>query len=73
MIFGLFWEFVGEFLLDFMFHTTYNWGPVDTITDMMGNLIGLLIVLCIAQRSMDSIPPGKHLGDLLSVQRETDL
>jgi hypothetical protein len=73
MIFGLFWEFVGEFLLDFMFHTTYNWGPVDTITDMMGNLIGLLIILCVAQRTMDSIPTGRHLGDLLSTDRDTDL
>jgi len=73
VIFGLFWEFVGEYLLDFMFHTTYNWGPVDTITDMMGNLIGVLIVLYIAQRSMDSIPSGRHLGDLLRKNRDDDL
>ena len=73
VIFGLFWEFVGEYLLDLMFHTTYNWGPVDTITDMMGNLIGLLIILCVAQRSMDAIPPGRHLGDLLSTQQDNDL
>jgi hypothetical protein len=56
-----------------MFHTTYNWGPVDTITDMMGNLIGLLIVLCVAQRTMDSIPPGRHLGDLLSTHHDNEL
>jgi hypothetical protein len=73
LIFGLFWEFAGEFLLDVMFHTTYNWGPVDTITDMMGNLIGLLIVLCIAQRSMDSVHSGRHLGDLIRKDRDDEL
>jgi hypothetical protein len=40
---------------------------------MMGNLIGLLIVLCIAQRSMDTIPPGRHLGDLIRKDRDDDL
>jgi hypothetical protein len=65
LICSLIWEILGEYALDLMFHTTYNWGPVDTVTDMMGNLIGLLIVLCIAQKTMDSIPTGRHLGDLL--------
>jgi len=65
LICSLILEILGEYALDLMFHTTYNWGPVDTVTDMMGNLIGLLIVLCIAQKTMDSIPTGRHLGDLL--------
>jgi len=31
----------------------------------MGNLIGLIIVLYIVNRSIDSVPPGEHLDYLL--------
>ena len=67
LLMGLCWE-VGEYVIDVVHHTTYNFGFVDSLTDFMGNLIGLIIVLYIVNRSIDSIPPGEHLDYLLRKQ-----
>ena len=64
ILMGLFWE-VGEYAIDVAYHTTYNFGFVDSLTDFMGNLIGLFIILYIVNRSIDTIPPGEHLDYLL--------
>jgi hypothetical protein len=64
ILMGLFWE-IGEYAIDVVHGTTYNFGLVDSVTDFMGNLIGLFIVLYIVNRSIDSIPPGEHLDYLL--------
>jgi hypothetical protein len=64
LLMGLLWEF-SEYAIDVVHHTTYNFGFVDSLTDFMGNLIGLVIVLYIVNRSIDSIPPGEHLDYLL--------
>jgi uncharacterized protein YacL len=64
IITGFFWE-ISEYAIDVVNQTTYNFGPVDTVTDFMANLIGLFIVLYIVNRSIDSIPPGEHLDYLI--------
>jgi len=64
ILMGLCWE-VGEYAIDVAYHTTYNFGFVDSLTDFMGNLIGLFIILYIVNRAMDSVPPGEHLDYLL--------
>ena len=64
LLMGLFWE-VGEYAIDVAYHTTYNFGFVDSLTDFMGNLIGLFIILYMVNRSIDTIPPGEHLDFLL--------
>lgn len=64
IIFGLAWEF-SEYFIDLVFVTTYNFGLVDSITDFAGDIIGLLIVIYLVRRSMETIPPGEHLDYLL--------
>ncbi len=64
ILMGFFWE-IGEYAIDVMHGTTYNFGFVDSLTDFMGNLIGMFIVLYIVNRSIDSVPPGGHLDYLL--------
>ena len=64
ILMGFFWE-IGEYAIDVVHGTTYNFGFVDSVTDFMGNLIGLFIVLYIVNRSIDSVPPGEHLDYLL--------
>jgi len=64
VIFGLAWEF-SEYLIDIIYHTTYNFGLVDSITDFSGDIIGVLIVIYLGHRSMETIPPGEHLDYLL--------
>jgi hypothetical protein len=64
ILMGLCWE-ISEYAIDVVYHTTYNFGFVDSVTDFMGNLIGLFIVLYIVNRSIDSVPPGEHLDYLL--------
>ncbi len=64
VIFGFAWEF-SEYLIDVIYHTTYNFGLVDSITDFAGDIIGVLIVIYLVHRSMEIIPPGEHLDYLL--------
>ena len=64
LLMGLLWEF-SEYAIDVAYHTTYNFGFVDSLTDFMGNLIGLFIILYIVNRAMDSVPSGEHLDYLL--------
>jgi len=64
VIFGLSWEY-SEHLIDLVYHTTYNFGLVDSITDFSSDIIGALIVVFLAHRSMETIPPGEHLDYLL--------
>jgi len=64
VIFGLAWE-LSEEAIDLVWHTTYNFGLVDSVTDFSGDIIGALIVVYLAHRSMEIIPPGEHLEYLL--------
>ncbi|MEI7433978.1 MAG: hypothetical protein WCJ93_06990 [Methanomicrobiales archaeon] len=64
VIFGFAWEF-SEFLIDMIYHTTYNFGLVDSVTDFAGDIIGVLIVMFLVHRSIETIPPGEHLDYLL--------
>ncbi len=64
VIFGFAWEF-SEYLIDLFYLTTYNFGLVDSVTDFLGDIIGLLIVIYLVHRSMETIPPGEHLDYLL--------
>jgi hypothetical protein len=64
ILMGLCWE-ISEFAIDVVYRTTYNFGLIDSLTDFMGDLIGLFIVLYIANRAMDSVPAGEHLDYLL--------
>jgi VanZ family protein len=63
-LFGLFWEFE-EMSIDSVMLTTYSGGIYDSIGDTLGNIIGIIICLYIAQRWMDSVPQGKRLSWLL--------
>ena len=63
-LFGLFWEFE-EMSIDNVMLTTYSGGIYDSIGDTVGNIIGIILCLYIAQRWMDSVPPGKRLSWLL--------
>lgn len=64
VIFGLSWE-LSEYAIDLLYRTTYNFGLVDSVTDFSGNIIGMLIVILLAHRSIETIPPGEHLDYLL--------
>lgn len=64
LIFSFAWEF-SEYLIDLIYITTYNFGLVDSVTDFLGDIIGLLIVVYLVHRSMETIPPGEHLDYLL--------
>jgi hypothetical protein len=63
-LFGIVWEFE-EMSIDSVMMTTYSGGVYDSIGDTTGNIIGIIICLCIAKRYMDSVPPGKRLSYLL--------
>jgi len=64
VIYGFAWEF-SEYLIDIIYHTTYNFGLVDSITDFSGDIIGVLIVIYLGHRSIETIPPGEYLDYLL--------
>lgn len=64
VILGFSWEF-SEYVIDAIYHTTYNFGLVDSVTDFAGDIIGVLIVIYFVHRSMETIPPGEHLDYLL--------
>lgn len=64
VIFGLAWE-LAEYGIDLVFHTTYNFGLVDSVTDFMGDVIGILLVLYIIHHAVRAVPPGMHLDYLL--------
>jgi hypothetical protein len=64
VIFGLAWEF-SEYAIDLVYHTTYNFGLVDSVGDFMGDIIGMLVVIYATHRSFETIPPGEHLDYLL--------
>jgi hypothetical protein len=64
VIFGFAWEF-SEHLIDMIYHTTYNFGLVDSVTDFSGDIIGVLMVIYLVHRSLETIPPGEHLDYLL--------
>jgi VanZ family protein len=64
VIFGLAWE-CSERIIDLVYLTTYNFGLVDSVTDFAGDLIGVLIVIYLVHRTMETIPPGEHLDYLL--------
>ena len=65
VIFGLAWE-LAEYGIDFVYHTTYNFGLFDSVTDFAGDIIGLVVVLWIIHRSISRIPEGEHLDYLLT-------
>jgi VanZ family protein len=63
-LFGILWEFE-EISIDNVMMTTYSGGVYDSIGDMIGNIVGIVICLYVAKRWMDSVPPGKRLSYLL--------
>jgi hypothetical protein len=64
LLFGLLWE-IEEMAIDSVVMTTYSGGLYDSIGDMTGNIIGIIICLYIANRLMDSVPPQERLSYLL--------
>jgi len=60
VIFGFAWEF-SELLIDLVFQTTYNFG----LADFAGDIVGVLMVIYLVHRSIETIPPGEHLDYLL--------
>jgi hypothetical protein len=64
LLFGLLWE-IEEMAIDSVVMTTYSGGLYDSIGDMTGNIIGIIICLYIANRLMDSVPPHERLSYLL--------
>ena len=67
IIFGVSWEFA-EYGIDLIYHTTYNFGLIDSIGDFMGDVVGILLVIYIVHHSIRAIPPGEHLDYLLRKQ-----
>jgi len=63
-MFGLFWEFE-EMSIDSVMLTTYSGGVYDSIGDMIGNIVGIILCLYVAKRWMDSVPPEKSISTLL--------
>ena len=63
-MFGLFWEFE-ELSIDSVMLTTYSGGVYDSIGDMIGNIVGIILCLYVAKRWMDSVPPEKSISFLL--------
>ena len=63
-LFGMLWEFE-EMSIDSVMMTTYSGGIYDSIGDMTGNILGIILCLCIAKRYMDAVPPGMRLSWLL--------
>jgi hypothetical protein len=63
-LFGMIWE-IEEMSIDSVMMTTYSGGIYDSIGDMTGNILGIIICLFIAKRYMDAVPPGKRLSWLL--------
>src|SRR5512139_1019735 len=59
-MFGLFWEFE-EMSIDSVMLTTYSGGIYDSIGDMIGNIIGIILCLFVAKRWIDSVPPEKSI------------
>jgi hypothetical protein len=45
--------------------TTYSGGLYDSIGDLTGNIVGILICLYIINRWMDTVPPQERLSWLL--------
>lgn len=65
VVLGLAWEF-SEYIIDLVYRTTYNFGLVDSVTDFSGDIIGVLIVIYLVHRSLETVPPGEHLDYLLA-------
>ena len=63
-LFGLVWEFE-EMAIDSVVMTTYSGGIYDSIGDLTGNIVGIIICLYIINRWMDSVPPPERLSWLL--------
>ena len=63
-LFGMIWE-IEEMSIDSVMMTTYSGGIYDSIGDMTGNILGIIICLFIAKRYMDAVPPGMRLSWLL--------
>ena len=63
-LFGMIWE-IEEMSIDSVMMTTYSGGIYDSIGDMTGNILGIILCLCIAKRYMDAVPPGMRLSWLL--------
>ena len=58
------WQF-GEFFIDLFVHTRYDLGLVDSLSDILWDMLGFSIVLYFSSRAMDSIPEGEHLEYIL--------
>ena len=67
-LFGIFWEYE-ELSIDSVMMTTYSGGVYDSIGDTIGNIIGIILCLYVAQKWMDSVPAHKSLSTLIRNDR----
>jgi hypothetical protein len=67
-LFGLLWE-IEEIAIDSVVMTTYSGGIYDSLGDMIGNIIGIILCLFVAKKWMDSVPPNKSISSLLEIDQ----
>ena len=67
-LFGLCWE-VGEYYIDVLVQSSYNNGVIDSILDIVSNIIGAIIAIAIAAHYLKSVPGGETPGSLINPVR----
>ncbi len=60
------WE-ISEYVIDMIATTSYNNGIIDSIGDVIANIIGIIIGFFIIRYSRTLIPAGKTLGYILTL------
>jgi len=65
-IFMITWE-ISEYVIDMIATTSYNNGIVDSIGDVIANIIGIIIGFFIIRYYRTLIPAGKNLGYILTL------
>ncbi len=64
VFFMLAWE-VGEFYIDVLVRTSYNNGPLDTLLDLVSDMIGLIIGLLLIRHHTGSLSENESLNVIL--------
>jgi hypothetical protein len=67
IIFGGLWE-IAERTLDIVLKSSYNNGMLDTIGDMIGNCLGILIAMLVANYYLRKVPQEENKSWLLRKQ-----
>jgi hypothetical protein len=68
LLLGGVWE-LGERTFDIMLKSSYNNGLMDTIGDVLANIIGTVIALLAAVWYIRRVPPGENLNYLIQEHR----